>query len=137
MRSALTLRKERQDGPGAGLLSRLTRGSRSSVAAVTPDVNKPAMGGRKGRASGWGSSSLQCCGQVADVADEQRPIRKFLPGKQSVRADERCSHAMRYRGDHVAGEVVADEQHLFRGASSRRQHEVVEDGVWLADPKRV
>jgi hypothetical protein len=46
-----------------------------------------------------------------------------------VRADERRPHAVRHRGDDVAGNVVADEQHLSCGASGRRQYEVVEDRV--------
>ena len=74
------------------------------------------------------SSSIQDAGRSERGAMSNAPAREFLAGPQSVRTDEPCSHAVRHRGDDVAGKIVAGEQHLSLRASGRRQHKVVEEG---------
>ena len=75
-----------------------------------------SQSGRAMRLRMWlGSHVLQECRQLADVLDEQRAFRVHLPGPQTVRADESRAHAVGERPGDIAGEVVADEQHLVRG----------------------
>ena len=90
-----------------------------------------------GRLGGPDHAAVTANKRLTAVPMVQCAIRQFLAGARPVRADERCSHAVHYRGGNVTGEVVADEQHLPGGTSGRRQHQVVEEGVRLADAERV
>jgi hypothetical protein len=86
-----------------------------SLAAMRPDPSRPA------------SRGFQECGQFADVADEHGTGREFFSRTQALGADERGAHAVRDRRGNVAGEVVADEQHLAGGASGSDDDQIVED----------
>lgn len=127
MRSVHRLRKK--DGTDQTVCwCRDERGDHGSRWRFAPAVSKPAIGGKGVPTDGL----IDCTGPRAgrDVTDEQRPV-PGVPRRDAARADERCSHAVRHRGGYVAGEIVADEQHRFSGASGRRQHRVVEDGSGL------
>ena len=71
---------------------------------------------------------LQKPGQVADMADEQRAVGQRLPWPQAVAADKGGAHAVMHRGDDVAVDPVAHEQHLAGGAFRGGQHEGIEEG---------
>ena len=116
----------RRDEPDGVLWSRRARGLTTPDGGGTPDANELAIGRNGVPADRLIEHSGR--GQVRTWRDEQRPAREFLAGPQSVRADEPCSHDVRHRGDDVAGNIVAGEQHLSLRASGRRQHKVVEEG---------
>ena len=114
----------RRDEPDGVLWSRRARGLTTPDGGGTPDANQLAIGGNGVPADRLIEHSGR--GQVRTWRDEQRPAREFLAGPQSVRADKPCSHAVRHRGDDVAGKIVVGEQHLSLRASGRRQNKVVE-----------
>lgn len=71
------------------------------------------------------------------MADHRYSGGEFFCRAESLRPDEDGLHAVRDRPGHVAGEVVADEQHLAGRASGSGQHKLVEQGRGLFDPQGV